>query len=372
MLPLPARLLPLFALLLLGPRPDARAQGDVDKQVPAVKQLVAEAMREQKLQAVLVGLSVGGKEVLLLAEGDAMTRVPATAAMHFRNGNVAVAYLANLLYQLADAGKLSPDDPVGKWLPGLKLPEADKVTLEMLLNGTAGYPDFMPMDAFRKRLYADPFHHWTPEELIQLAFTEKPAFAPGTDWNYAHTNFVILGLALEKAGGKPLAELMREHVLTPFGMTQTADPGTPAIPEPVLHAFTAERGPYEDATFWSPSWTLAHGAIQTSTLRDTLKGMRAVGRGERLKPETFQRMLAPKTAGMKIWTQDRYYAQGIVVTNDWLMQAPSFHGFFGAAGHHPEADITLAVWATQTIDRKEDGNPAQAIFLQIAGALTGD
>ena len=334
----------------------------------AIQKLVTDTVQQEKLQAVVLGITVGGQELLMLAEGEAMPGVPATPDLHLRNGNVAVAYMGNLFYQLVDAGIVQADDPVGKWLPAL--PEAHAVTLEMLLNGTAGYPDFVPMESFQEKFYANPFRYWSPQELISLAFTEKPKFKPGSDWNYAHTNFVILGLALEKAAGKPFGELMQTRILTPFGMMQTVAPDTPQIPAPVLHSYTAERGHYEDATFWNPSWTLARGAVQTSTIRDTLAGFRAIGQGRGLTPESFQAMLAPHTAGMKFWTKDRYYAQGVVVNNGWLMQAPRFAGLFGAAGYFPDKDIAVALWCTKAIDSEAGNDIASAIFRQITAVLT--
>ena len=181
---------------------------------------------------------------------------------------------------------------------------------------------------------------------------------------------MILGEALEKATGKPLQKLMQKYVLTPFSMTQTAAPGNALIREPVLHSYTDERGPFEDATFWNPSWTLPGGAVQTSTIRDTLAGFRAVGRGQGLQPETFQAMLTPKTSGMKIWTKDRYYAQGIVVDRGWLTQAPSFCGLYGAAGYLPEKDITVAIWCTRSKDAQVEGNPALTLFNKITPILS--
>lgn len=369
---------PLFCLLFLSlalffaiPKTTEAASSDSVKyheKLPAIRKLVTETMAKEKLQAVLLGITVEGKELLILAEGETMTGVPVTADMHFRNGNVAVAYMGNLFYQLVDAGIVSANDPICLWLP--ELPDAQNVTLEMLLNGTAGYPDFMPMDVFQKQLYANPFHQWTPDELIKLAFTEKPKFKPGSDWSYAHTNFVILGLALEKAAGKPFGELMQERVLTPFGLQQTAAPNTPQIPAPVLHSYTDERGHFEDATFWNPSWTLARGAVQYSTIRDTLAGFRAIGQGQRLNPASFQAMLKPHTPGMKFWTKDRYYAQGVVVDQGWLTQGPSFAGLYGTAGYLPDKDLTVTLWCTQSIASKLKGNPTSALFKQVTTILT--
>jgi len=155
-------------------------------------------------------------------------------------------------------------------------------------------------------------------------------------------------------------------------MPETAAPGTPYIPEPVLHSYTDERGFYEDATFWNPSWTLARGAVQYTTIRDTLAGFRAVGQGQRLKPATFQAMLAPQTPGMKFWTNDMYYAQGIVVNKGWFTQAPSFAGLFGTAGYHPAEDITIALWCTRSIDASSEGNPVSALYQRLTEILTSE
>ena len=336
--------------------------------IPAILALVTDVMEWEKLNGVLLGITVEGKELLTLAKGESMTGVPATHDMHLRNGSVAVAYMGYLLYRLVDVGIVKADDPVGKWLPDLR--ESQNVTLEMLINGTAGYHDYVPMDAFLEKFYANPFYQWSPEELIALGLSEAPEFAPGSDWNYAHTNFVILGLALEKATAKPFGELMQEYVLTPLEMTQTEAPDTPSIPEPVLHSYTDERGPFEDATFWNPSWTLARGAVQTSTIRDTLTGFRAIGRGEGLTPASFQAMMTPHTAGMKFWTTERYYAQGVVVDHGWLTQAPSFGGLFGTAGYFMDKDIAVAVWCTKSMESEHDGNTALAIFRQLTTILT--
>jgi CubicO group peptidase (beta-lactamase class C family) len=93
---------------------------------------------------------------------------------------------------------------------------------------------------------------------------------PGTCFAYAHTNFVILGKVLEKATGRGVAELIRDGILVPLSLNDTRSEQTAVIQEPVLHAFDAERGIYEDATYWDPSWTLARGAVMTSNVADIL------------------------------------------------------------------------------------------------------
>ena len=109
---------------------------------------------------------------------------------------------------------------------------------------------------------------------------------PGTCWSYAHTNFVILGKVLEKAAGRPLEHLIRDGILDPLSLNGTRSETMPAIQEPVLHSFTAERGKYEESTYWNPSWTLVRGAIMTSNVADILKSAAAIGTGALLSPES--------------------------------------------------------------------------------------
>src|SRR5205814_1553288 len=82
------------------------------------------------------------------------------------------------------------------------------VTLKMLTNQTTGYPDFETDPKFLAAFNADPFHIFTFEERLKIAFSRRIQFEPGTNWSYAHTNFMILGQILSKIGGKPLDMLL--------------------------------------------------------------------------------------------------------------------------------------------------------------------
>src|SRR5438046_4904189 len=122
-----------------------------------------------------------------------------------------------------------------------KLPQSNKSTLKMLANQTWGYPDYETDPAWLAAFIADPFHIWTFEERLKYAFSRPTQFAPGTNWSYAHTNFMILGEILSKIGGKPLAALLREKVLVPMCLKNTTASQTSEIPSPVLYAYDSER-----------------------------------------------------------------------------------------------------------------------------------
>jgi CubicO group peptidase (beta-lactamase class C family) len=325
-------------------------------------------MRKNDLEAVIVQVSRGGRTLYRGAMGESMTGVPANPRMHARIGAVSIAFLGNLLLQLDQEGVVGIDEPVSKWLP--TLPAADEVTLRMLINGTSGYADYVRQDAFIDDFYADVFQRFTPNDLLGYAFAEPLVFPPGTGWNYAHTNFVVLGLVLERATGKRLAQLLEERVSRPLGLSRTRSVNSARIPRPTLHAFTTERGIYEESTFWNPSWTLARGAIQTATIGDVARAARRIGRGDLLTPESYRAMLAPETAGLGPWNADRYYGLGVVVVNGWILQNPQFHGYSGVMAYLPSRDLAVAIFSTKGETADPDANDSTVILTRLARILS--
>ena len=197
--------------------------------------IAKQAMLQNHLRAVILRVTVDGQNVVTKAMGVSADNEPATTAMHFRNGAVAISYIATLLLQLVDNKVVTLDMPISTWLPDL--PDADRVTLRMLANMTAGYPDYVQNQAFRTENAANVYRQWTSQELIDLGLSTPRVFDPGTNWDYSHTDYVILGRALERITGKPMARLMRENILRPLQLGNTRSVPTPAIQRPVLHAF---------------------------------------------------------------------------------------------------------------------------------------
>jgi CubicO group peptidase (beta-lactamase class C family) len=322
------------------------------------------AMAKYPLKAVLIGISESGEDPWLAARGETMTGVPATPDMHFRSGAVAITYLGVLLLRLAEQGVVALDDPVAKWFPDY--PNADSVTLEMLIHNTSGYADYVTNDEFLKALHTDPFRAWTQEELVAIGLGDPVHCEPGKCWSYAHTNFVILGNALAKAAGKPLAELLTENITDPLGLTGTVSNQTAFIPEPVLHAFDRERGHYEESTYWDPSWTIAEGLVQTSTIADIIKSAIAVGEGTLLTPESQAIMLAPATAGLARWTEDNFYSYGVTVSRGWFVQVPSFSGYAATMAYLPSRKLAIAISVTVDETADPDRNYSPDIFKDVA------
>jgi CubicO group peptidase (beta-lactamase class C family) len=328
------------------------------------RRVVERAMEDDDLQAAIVRITVDGENVLTQAWGESMPGMPASTDMHFRNGAVAISYVAVVLLQLAEEGVVDLDDPLSQYLPDVE--HADRVTLEQLAAMTSGYRDYVPDPRFSDAVYEDPFRVWTPEELWPFG-TEAPLwYEPGTNWNYAHTNYLLLGRALESATGRSMDDLVQQRVLDPLGMEETGDPGSAWIPDPVLHSYSGERHDalgmpvetalYEDATAWSPSWTITQGAIQYTNIFDVDRGTRAMGSGELLSAEAYELMTsdAQSTFGGPVdgcpscrrGTPSYTYGIGIVQKGDWLLQNPMFAGLAGTSAHLPQEGVTISVFVT--------------------------
>jgi len=269
------------------------ASDDQQKQVATIKSIASDAMKDHDLKALIVQVTAGGRQLYTEALGESMSGVPATSAMHFRNGAMAFTYISTMLLELVDQKKVSLDDKLSKFLPDL--PHADRVTLKNLANMTSGYADYVYEPEVLHGIYLNPFRQWTPQELIKIGISKPMMFEPGTNWGYCHTNYVILGQVIEQVTRMPLAQAMRQYVLDPMDLKQTQSFSTPQIPEPVLHTFSSERRSelripagvpfYEESTFWNPSWTTAEGAVQITDITDMSKSMEAVGTGKLLSKE---------------------------------------------------------------------------------------
>jgi CubicO group peptidase (beta-lactamase class C family) len=361
----------------------------------AVMRIVRDTMAQAHLKAVIVRVTVDGKEVVTQAAGESMTGVPATTGMHFRNGAVAISYVSTLLLKLVDEKKVSLDDKLSNFLP--EIPHAEGVTLGQLAQMTSGYVDYVIGNtAMNEALYANPFRRWTTHDLLNFAVNQPLLYEPGTNWNYAHTNYVLLGLALEKATGQEMSKLLTDKVLRPLGLTNTVNSLTPEIPSPVLHAFSSERRAalkipagtpfYEESTFWDPSWTITHGAIQTTNIYDMEATAVGIGSGKLLTADSYKKMVSTELRG-KTHKQpgcttcdamnDIYtYGLGLVISGNWLLQNPLFSGYAALEAYLPSQKVAIAVAATYAPEAFDDQgdyrNEADTLFRRIAAELAPD
>ncbi|MEU6929713.1 serine hydrolase domain-containing protein [Streptomyces sp. NPDC046374] len=361
-----------------GDRPCERTQRPLDAQARRVLDITRKAKADLRLNSVEVKVTLDGREVLTDALGESMTGVPAEPDMHFRAGSVAFAHIGTALLQLVQEHKVSLDDTVDRWLPDV--PKAHRITLRMLANNTSGLHDYVTDPAFLKALLPHPFRQWTPEQLLSYPYSHSFWYEPGTSWSYSHANYVLLVSALEKITGMPIQEFVKRRVTGPLGLRDTRNNFTPDIPAPVLHAFTSDRGLYEESTFWNPSWTTAPGAVITTHICDLARSAEGIGSGELLSPRAYRTLLNPGTVGLGggtarcpaticlKQTEAKHFGLGVIVVNGWILQNPSFSGYAAIQAYLPSKRLALAVSATKTATTP-DGNQAEVVAERIAAAL---
>jgi CubicO group peptidase (beta-lactamase class C family) len=370
-----------------GPRAAASAVAGKRGEVDA---LVRKAISAHDLHAVIVQVTVGGRPLITKAYGESMTGVPATIRMHFRNGGVAITYMSTLLLRLVDQKKVKLDDPISKWLPGLR--DSRRVTLRMLAQMTAGYHDYVLDPRLANELYSDPFRETTTREQVSLALSQPQQFTPGTNWSYSHSDYVILGLVLEKITHQPLDVALRKQVLGPLGLRSTVGSSTPEIPSPVLHAYTSERREFlgikpsipflEDSTYWNPSWTIAHGAIETTNIFDLTRTAIGLGAGRLLTRRSYHEQIDPHIGfghpqpgceGCRSLDRVFGYGLGVFRNGPWILYNPSFGGYAAVEAYLPAKRISIAVVTTfREGSFDAEGHPtnwAVPLYSQIGAVL---
>ncbi|MFB6841838.1 serine hydrolase domain-containing protein [Streptomyces sp. NPDC056361] len=361
-----------------GRRDCVRTERPLDGQARRVLDITRKAKKDLRLNAVELRVTVDGREVVTDALGESMTGVRAEPDMHFRAGSVAFAHIGTALLQLVQERKVGLDDTVERWLPDL--PRADEITLRMLASNTSGLHDYVTDPAFLAELGPHPFRAWTPQELLAYPLRHSFWYDPGTSWSYSHANYLLLVAALEKITGVPIEEFVKERVTGPLGLRDTRNNFTPDIPRPVLHAFTSDRGFYEESTFWNPSWTTAPGAVITTHICDLARSAEGIGSGELLSHRAYRTLLNPGTVGLGgqsptcpasiclKQTPAKHFGLGVIVVNGWVLQNPSFSGYAAIQAYLPSKRLAIAVSTTKTATTP-DGNTAEVVAQRIAAEL---
>ena len=238
------------------------------------------------------------------ASGLAVVRggVPLRAADRFRAGSITKTFVAVVVLQLVAENRLLLGDTVERWLPGL-VPGGRKITVRQLLAHTSGLADYVGNGAFVRRTTSEPRRRWTPRELVRSALSLGQVATPGERFAYASTNYVLLGLIVERATGTSLERQLRRRILAPLGLRETSfAPGTripgrhangyaPSQHDGIVGSLATAR----DLSTASASWAWAAGAL-VSSAPDLSRFLDALLHG-RLLPAGLMTLMRPPPGG---------------------------------------------------------------------------
>ncbi|MFL5952265.1 MAG: serine hydrolase domain-containing protein [Gaiellaceae bacterium] len=203
---------------------------------------------------------------------DRAAHVSMRAADRYRIASVTKAFVSVVILQLEAEGKVDIDDSVEKYAPGL-VPKGAGISLRALLNHTSGLFDYAADRDFGEAILGDPARVWTPRDVLAYAFAHPPDFAPGTNWGYSNTNYILLGLVAEAVTGEPLGQTLQKRIFTPLELTSTSFPLTIELAPDFVHGYfkLSSDTPFVDAApLLGPSWGWAAGGIVSNAHDETL------------------------------------------------------------------------------------------------------
>ncbi|MFE2727934.1 serine hydrolase domain-containing protein [Kitasatospora sp. NPDC059327] len=247
--------------------------------------------------AVQAEVREDGRRVWRGAAGvaDLRTGAPVPDEARFRIGSVTKTFAATVVLQLVAEGKVGLDTPVERYLPGV-VPNGAAITVRRLLNHTSGLYNFTDDARFgTEGAAADRWlrvGRWTtyrPQDVVALATAHPPYSEPGA-WHYSNTNYVLLGMIVQRATGHTWADEVERRVIRPLGLHGTSMPdSSPFVPGPHAHGYLPRPGGPVDVTLQNPSAFGPAGA-GISTTADLARFNAALLGGRLLGPAELAEM----------------------------------------------------------------------------------
>lgn len=377
------KLLPaLFAALLIGAlfagpagaaRP-ASAPAPADQAFPAgVQKRLGAALSSSWGRSVAPGAIVGvtvGDRTWTAVRGSTRrgTAVRPRLDDHTRIGSLTKTFVATLILQLVDDGKLKLTDTLDRWMPWV--PNASQITVRDLGDMGSGINTYTADQGFLDAYFADPRAAWKPIEVIKDGVSLPPKFAPGQGFFYSNTNFLLLAKIAEKVAGKPIGHLLRERIFDPLGMTHTSYPYSTALPAPYWNGYTNQDASGSgdkviDATHWNPTSTGAAGQI-VSNLADMQTWAKAIGTGSLLTKAGHRAQLTANPFAVK---GPKKYEFGVGEDNGWITHAGTVPGYNSDFGYLPKLDASIVVLTNTDIEAEPGSQPSVSIMSALSAVI---
>ena len=304
------RALACVVALIVGATVATRAQAptpaDLETRIDAV---VADVLAKTHVPSVIVGVVQRGAVTFTKAYGRARLdpALPARVDMRYPVGSISKQFTAACVLLLQQDGRLSIDDPVGKYFP--ELTRSGEVTIRHLLSHTSGYQDYAPQD-YTIPAWTKPT---TPEAIIHEWAMKPLDFEPGAEYQYSNTNFNIAGLIVQLVSRQPFWTFLSTRVLQPLGMSMTIDLDAEHGKVEAVGYMRNAFGPLRPARIEAPGWYFADGEM-AMPVGDLLRWDISLMNQSLLAPasyvamETDQRLSTGQTAryglGVSVSTRD--------------------------------------------------------------------
>jgi len=325
-----------------------------------------------------LGVVLANGESFGLAVGvsDRETKKPMMPNDRMLAGSVGKTFAAATALQLIKEGKIGLDDRIEKYLgtePWFsRLPNARDITVRQLMNHTSGLVRYEFKEQFTKDLTANPTKVWKPAELVAYLLDEKPPFEAGKGWDYSDTNYIVLGMIIEKVTGRKFYDEANRRLLKPLKLTGTIPQDGPRL-KGVVQGYAGSNNPFggTDAMMVNGKfainpqfeWT---GGGYASTAQDLARWAKMIYEGKAFSPELLPQVLEGVAAPML--GRETKYGLGVIIrkTSSGLSYGHSgfFPGYMTDMMYFPEQKVAVAVQVNTSVGR-DLGKPLGRVLVEV-------
>jgi D-alanyl-D-alanine carboxypeptidase len=306
---------------------------------------VRTVMAQQGIPGVIVGVWQRGEAPIVKAFGSRTFDLATGQAgppnmspdLYMRIGSETKTFTATAVLQLVGEGRVGLEDPISKYVKGV--PNGADITVRELGEMRSGIVDFTDNEAWEAEYLAAPMRAWKPRQLLAAGFALPPSFPPGQNYEYSNTNYVLLGLLVEKVTGERIGPYVECHILAPLHLEHTSVPSGAEFPKP--HADGYDLQPLErtlvNTTRWNFSWAFSAGTM-ISTLHDMGIWAKAVATGTLLKPavQRQRERFVP-------FSSQAGYGFGLFDINGWIGHDGAVPGYESLTVYLPSQQATMVI-----------------------------
>ena len=217
-----------------------------------------------------------------------------------RVGSTVKMFTAGIILRLQEEGKLNLDDKISDYIGGDnidKIENADKATIRQMLHHSSGIYNYIQNLKFQTASLNDLIKEWHSGDLLKYAYNQKSYFDPGGDVRYSNTNYILLGLLIEKIEGKPLYQVFEEKIIDPLGLTGTQLAGKDPVPDGIVRGYIdlySNLNVIESTYYSGWDYYTADGGL-ISNVYDMNVFFRALMNGQIINSGSLNEMLTWKT-----------------------------------------------------------------------------
>ncbi len=348
----------------------------------SVQRKLDEICNRSGFPGATLGIILEDKSELAFATGlsDVENNVPMKSTDRLFTGSQGKTFVSAVLLQMIDEGKITLEDKLSKYFNGenwfSRIPNHSEITVKMLMNHTGGLPRYVLKPEFFNKLNSDPEKVWKPVELLEYVFDDPPVHEAGNGWAYSDTDYIILGMIIEKISGNTFYNELQRRILGPFKLNDTIPSDRSVLPG-LVPGYTGDKVPpfnlpakvmENGKMVISPQFEWCGGGLITTSL-DLARWAKILYEGKVFSQNRLNDLLSP--VNYRTGQADEVgYGLGVFIFNTPSGKIYGHHGIFPGYEtsmlYIPDLKIGLALQINaDSISRKLDKTINQYLIGEI-------